>query len=92
MKQPKKEQEIRIKTISGELRIKRPYCYCKKCRYGETPYDRMIGIEELPYKITKELMTEIAFYGKVNHRCTEVQGMCLGLKALYRLKPVETTH
>lgn len=64
MRRQNSEQEIRIKTISGELRIKRTYCYCRQCRHGESPYDETIGIDALPYKMTKELMVETAFYGQ----------------------------
>lgn len=64
MRRQNSEQEKRIKTISGEITIKRTYYYCRQCRHGESPYDETMGIKELPYKITKELMVEIAFYGQ----------------------------
>ena len=57
-------QEIRIKTMSGEIVIKRTYYNCRECQYGECQYDEMLGIAELPHKITRELMIETAYYGQ----------------------------
>ena len=64
MRVQKREQEIKIKTMGGEVKIKRTYVYCVECGYGECPYDEEIGIDRLPHKITKELMVETAYYGQ----------------------------
>ena len=64
MRVQKREQEIKIKTISGELEFKRTYYYCRQCGYGECPYDKEIGIDKLSHKITKEMMLESAYYGQ----------------------------
>lgn len=53
-----------IKTISGEIKILRKYYYCRQCGYSETPLDEILEIRELPHKMTKRIMMEIAFYGQ----------------------------
>jgi hypothetical protein len=60
----KQGQKLSIKTLSGELHIARDFYYCRSCRYSETPLDTQLGLSELPHKMTRELMLEVAFYGQ----------------------------
>ena len=55
---------MRIKTLISELEIKRDYYYCRNCKHKEIPLDDEIGLTYLPYKMTRELMLEVAFYGQ----------------------------
>ena len=50
--------------MCGELRILRDYYYCRDCGHSEVPLDETLGLTELPYKMTKEMMLEVAFYGQ----------------------------
>ena len=67
MRRTKKDQELRIKTLCGELTISRDYYYCRRCRYKEAPLDERIQIMNLPYKMTEEVMLEVAYYGQNQH-------------------------
>ena len=53
---------MKIKTLISELEIERDYYYCRKCRHREIPLDERIGLSELPYKMTREVMLEVAYY------------------------------
>ena len=53
--------------MSGELRITRDYYYCRQCRYKEAPLDEHIQIANQPYKMTNEVMLEVAYYGQNQH-------------------------
>jgi hypothetical protein len=64
MKRHGKPVEIRIRTLSGEIKYKRDYYYCRKCRQGLNPRDEELGINGLSHKMTKGLMAETAFYGQ----------------------------
>jgi hypothetical protein len=64
MRRTKKDEQIRIKTMCGELKIDRDYYYCRECRTSATPLDEKLELIELPYKMTKELMIEVAYYGQ----------------------------
>lgn len=50
--------------MSGELPIERTYLRCRCCGYSEKPLDALLEIEELPNKITRKTIMEIAFYGQ----------------------------
>jgi hypothetical protein len=71
----KKDEELQIKTLSGELVISRDYYYCRQCKYKEVPLDNRLGIEGLPYKMTSELMYEVAYYGQNQHSFTDAADM-----------------
>ena len=64
LKKPKINQPLQVKTMYGELRILRDYCYCRGCGYSEVPLDKTLGLTELPHKMTREMMLEVAFYGQ----------------------------
>ena len=68
-------EPIRIKTISGEITYQRDYYNCRSCRHGESPWDEILGVEELPHKLTKELMREIALYGQSQSSFDEAREM-----------------
>ena len=57
-------QAIGIKTLCGEIEIKRDYYYCRHCGYGEMPLDARLGIDEAKYGLTDEMRVEAAFYGQ----------------------------
>ena len=42
----------------------RDYYYCRSCGHKEVPLDETLGLTELPHKMTRELMLEVAFYGQ----------------------------
>jgi len=60
----RKGQAIGIKTLCGEVEIKRDYYYCRHCGYGETPLDARLGIDEMKHGLTDEMRVEAAFYGQ----------------------------
>ena len=64
MKRIKTGQAIGIKTLCGEIEIKRNYYYCRHCRYGELPLDARLGIDEVKHGLTDEMRVETAFYGQ----------------------------
>ena len=79
----KKDETVRINTLCGELELTRDYNYCRKCRYSEAPLDKMLDIDELPYKMTKGLMLEAAYYGQNQNSFTDASAMlkrALGLE------------
>ena len=47
-----------------ELEIERDYYYCRNCRHREIPLDESLGISKLPYKMTREVMLEVAYYSQ----------------------------
>ena len=53
-----------IKTMCGELDILRDYYYCRECGHSEVPLDEKLNLIGLPYKMTKEVMLEVSFYGQ----------------------------
>ena len=57
-------QPIGIKTLCGEVEIKRDYYYCRHCGYGELPLDARLGIDETKHGLTDEMRVETAFYGQ----------------------------
>jgi len=57
-------QKMTIKTMCGELDIVRDYYYCRDCKHREVPLNDALNLSKLPYKMTKELMLETAFYGQ----------------------------
>jgi len=59
-----RSQKIRIKTVSGELKISREYYYCRNCGASEVPLDKMLGIESNSYKMTKKMMVEVSYYAQ----------------------------
>ena len=64
MRRHGKPVEIRIRTLSGEIKYKRDYYYCRKCGQGKYPRDEELCINGLSHKMTKSLMAETAFYGQ----------------------------
>ena len=64
MNRAKNGEQLRIKTLCGELEIARDYYYCRGCRTSAAPLDEKLGLTNLPHKMTKELMLEIAYYGQ----------------------------
>ena len=61
--------------MTGELEIKRDYYYCRECKHREIPLDAEIGLCELPYKMTKEVMLEVAYYCQNQSSFTEGSSM-----------------
>jgi hypothetical protein len=61
--------------MGGELEIRRDYYYCRSCGYGESPLDETLLVSELPYKMTKELMVEVAFYGQNQNSFSDSSAM-----------------
>ena len=64
-----------IKTLGGELKIVRDIYYCRACRHSETPLDELLGLIELPYKMTRELMVEVAYYGQNQNSFSDASAM-----------------
>jgi len=50
--------------MSGEIVIPRSYLRCHDCGFTIIPLDNILGIDELPHKMTKMLMMEVAYYGQ----------------------------
>jgi len=75
LRRTKKGEKIRIKTLCGELELKRDYYYCRKCGYSEAPLDKGLGLTELPHKMTKGLMLETAYYGQNQSSFTDASEM-----------------
>lgn len=75
LERAKKGEKLRIKTMNGELEIARDCYYCRTCRYIETPLDVSLGLTGLPYKMTKELMLEVAYYGQNQSSFTDASDM-----------------
>lgn len=61
--------------MCGELVILRDYYYCRECGHSEVPLDERLGLTELPYKMTKEMMLEVAFYGQNQSSFTDASTM-----------------
>ena len=65
----KRQPQLRQRTIEsrhGEIRIERPYFYCKQCRRGYQPFDKELEIapERKQYDVQRaaaELFTEVPF-------------------------------
>jgi hypothetical protein len=65
----KRQRALHTKTVEsrhGEVRIERPYFYCKPCRRGYSPFDRALGIapERKQYDLQRaaaELFTEVPY-------------------------------
>ena len=57
-------RETRVITTSGEIRINRSVLYDRMDKTTEIPTDEYIEIKDLPFKITKAMMTDTAFYGQ----------------------------
>ena len=55
---------IKMKTLNGEVDIKRSYNLCPTCGYAEMPLDNELQIKNLPYKMTKRCMVEVAYFGQ----------------------------
>jgi hypothetical protein len=36
-------------TVAGEVRVERPYYYCRRCRTGQLPWDQAIGLSDRCY-------------------------------------------
>ena len=64
MNRAKIDEQIRIKTLCGELELVRDYYYCRSCRTSVAPLDEKLGLTNLPHKMTKDLMLEVAYYGQ----------------------------
>ena len=58
------KSDIAIKTLNGEIKYSREYYYCRKCKYGRTPKDESLNIDNLPHKMTRSLIQEVAYYGQ----------------------------
>src|SRR5204863_3607524 len=39
-------QERRLLTVHGELKIRRAYYYCQRCRQSYCPYDEALGVDD----------------------------------------------
>ena len=50
--------------MHGEIEYVRDYYYCRNCKYGTSPQDEALNIVGLPHKMTRELMSEVAFFGQ----------------------------
>ena len=61
--------------MCGELDILRDYYYCRNCGHSEVPLDEKLNLTELPYKMTKEVMLEVAFYGQNQSSFTDASAM-----------------
>jgi len=75
IRRTKKGEKVEIKTLNGELEIIRDYYYCRKCQYSETPLDEFLEIDELPHKMTKGLMLEVAYYGQNQNSFSDASEM-----------------
>ena len=64
MNRAKTGEQLRVKTLCGELEVTRDYYYCRSCRTSVAPLDEKLGLTSLPHKMTKELMLEAAYYGQ----------------------------
>ena len=64
MNRAKVGEQIRIKTLCVGLEIARDYYYCRSCRTSVAPLDEKLGLTNLPHKMTKDLMFEVAYYGQ----------------------------
>jgi len=56
--------KIVIKTLNGEVEIERDYYYCRNCKHSEIPLDARLGTDKTEFKITNEMLVEIAFFGQ----------------------------
>ena len=63
--------------MCGTLEIKRDYYYCRGCGYREIPLDERLKLTELPHKMTKELMLEVAYYGQNQNSFEDASAMLL---------------
>src|SRR5215475_152471 len=66
LKRQKKLQERTIESLHGEIKIKRPYFYCKVCAKGYYPFDEELGIaaKKKQYDLQQaavELFTEVPY-------------------------------
>lgn len=59
-----KTRNIDITTLGGILSIKRTILYNRNNKKIEIPKDEYLKIANLPFKITKEMMVELAFYAQ----------------------------
>ena len=83
MRRIKTGQAIGIKTLCGELEIKRDYYYCRRCRYGELPLDARLGIDKTRHGLTDEMRVETAFYGQNQSSFEAAQKM---IKKIYGME------
>ena len=81
MRRTKKSERLALKTLCGELELYRDYYYCRDCQHNESPLDERLGITNLPYKMTKGLMLEAAYYGQNQSSFADASEMLE--KALY---------
>ena len=75
MRCAKKAERLALKTLCGELELYRDYYYCRECRYSESPLDERLSLTNLPYKMTKGLMLEAAYYGQNQSSFTDASEM-----------------
>jgi hypothetical protein len=53
-----------MKTLFGELSLQRSYWLCRRCQHTEIPLDELLEIQELPNRMTKRCMIDVAYYGQ----------------------------
>jgi len=58
------KQKIEIITLAGKLKLDRSYYYCRSCKTSEIPDDKQLGIENITFKSTKDMLVEISFYAQ----------------------------
>ena len=61
--------------MCGELDILRDYYYCRDCGHSEVPLDEKLKLSGLPYKMTKEVMLGVSFYGQNQSSFTDASAM-----------------
>ena len=59
-----KNRGITIITLHGPLTFTRPYWYCRKCKYGETPDDTLYGINNLEHRMTRLVKLEAVYFAQ----------------------------
>ena len=59
-----KTRKISITTLGGILEINRIVLYSRQMKKTEIPKDEYLKIANLPFKITKAMMVEFAFYAQ----------------------------
>ena len=59
-----KDRQITIITMHGPLTYKRPYLYCRECKYGECPDDSAFGIAGLDHRMTRTVKLESVYFAQ----------------------------
>jgi len=62
--------------MTGEIIIWRSYLRCQDgCGYTDLPLDDVLEIEDLPHKMTKKFMMEVAYYGQNQNSFEDASNM-----------------